>query len=316
MDVRTKSAVVWRIIISVKDSATPNPANIAAFRQCDQVLRVERESSHWEAEDVVVEEPLEIRLVHGPSHDRREKAISVTMRTPGHDVELATGFLLTEGILRDGDDIESTQSGDVHASKSNGASASNPLNSIRIVLSPDVVVNQPTLERNFYTTSSCGICGKASLLALQTTCPPRRENSFSLDVESIRSLPQKLRSRQSLFTRTGGLHGAALAGPTGELHLLREDVGRHNAVDKLVGAAAIADELPLRQSALVLSGRVSFELMQKAVMAGIPMVIAIGAPSTLAIEVARNFDLTLIGFLRDDHFNIYHGASRVVDARR
>jgi FdhD protein len=256
---------------------------------------------------VIVEEPLEIRLVYGPAHDRREKAISVTMRTPGHDLELATGFLLTESVIRDGDGIELAES----APAAGQGDASSSQNAVRITLSPGVEVNQPTLERNFYTTSSCGICGKASLLALQTACPPRRENRFLLEAPVIRSLPDKLRARQRLFARTGGLHGAALVSQAGELQLLREDVGRHNAVDKLVGAAALADELPLRSAALLLSGRVSFELMQKAVMAGIPMVIAIGAPSTLAIDVARNFDLTLIGFLREDHFNVYHGATRV-----
>lgn len=286
---------------------TINGNKVAASREYDRVLRVEHTGSRWRTEHVVVEEPLEIRIVYGPLQERREKAISVTMRTPGHDVELATGFLLTEGVVRDGNDIDTAES----AAVAGQFPIPSRVNSVRVVLSPDVEVNQPTLERNFYTTSSCGICGKASLLALQTVCPPRRENNFIMDAEVIRTLPEKLRAHQGVFARTGGLHGAALVRPSGELYRLREDVGRHNAVDKLIGAAAIADELPLRQSALVLSGRVSFELMQKAVMAGIPAVIAIGAPSTLAIEVAQTFDVTLVAFLREDHFNVYNGASRV-----
>jgi len=300
-------AVVWRIISSVTNNGATDEITVADHRSYDHILRVEPAHSTWTTEEVVVEEPLEIRLIYGAGQERKEKALSVTMRTPGHDAELVTGFLLTEGVVRDGSDIESVQSSAV-SGRSDGSVLRN---SLVVALAPNVQVNQPTLERNFYTTSSCGICGKASLLALQTICPPRRKNNFTMDAEIVRSLPDKLRARQGLFMKTGGLHGAALVSCTGELQLLREDVGRHNAVDKLIGAAAMSDDLPLRQSALLLSGRVSFELMQKAVMAGIPMVIAIGAPSTLAVEVAHNFDLTLIAFLRTDHFNVYNGASRV-----
>jgi FdhD protein len=172
-------------------------------------------------------------------------------------------------------------------------------------------VSLANLERNFYTTSSCGICGKASLLALQTVCPPRVRNTFSIDAGVLYALPSQMREVQSVFNRTGGLHGAGLFSAEGELLGMREDVGRHNAVDKLLGSEFIADRTPLRHALLLLSGRASFELLQKALMGGIPMVAAVGAPSSLAVQVAREFDMILVGFLRDDHFNIYHGAEHV-----
>lgn len=265
---------------------------------------MEQASSRWVTEVVIAEEPLEIRLIYGPAEERREKSISVTMRTPGHDSELAVGFLLTEGVMRDADDLESVEAGSLAGPGSN--------NAVRVTISPGVTVNQSTLERNFYTTSGCGVCGRASLLALETIAPPRRGNAFAMEAAVIRSLPEKLRARQDLFAKTGGLHGAALVGRAGEPEHWREDVGRHNAVDKLIGAAAMENRLPLRESALLLSGRVSFDLMQKAVMASIPMVLAIGAPSSLAVEIARRFDVTLVAFLRDDHFNIYHGTAHII----
>jgi FdhD protein len=182
---------------------------------------------------------------------------------------------------------------------------------VRVELAAGVKVSLATLERNFYTTSSCGICGKASLLALQTFCPPRIKNSFSINAETIYGLPSRLREAQSVFNRTGGLHGAGLFNAEGELLAMREDVGRHNAVDKLLGWKFLKDETPLRHSLLLLSGRASFELLQKALMGGVPMVAAVGAPSSLAVQVAREFDIILVGFLRDHHFNIYHGAEHI-----
>jgi FdhD protein len=184
-------------------------------------------------------------------------------------------------------------------------------NIIRVDLATDVEVSLGTLQRNFYTTSSCGICGKASLLALRTVCPPRSANNFRMDAQLLYRLPSLLRASQGVFDRTGGLHGAGLFDSAGNLIALREDVGRHNAVDKLIGSEFLADRTPLRDRLLLLSGRASFELLQKAMMGGIPMVAAVGAPSSLAVQVANEFDITLVGFLREDHFNIYHGCDRI-----
>ncbi|HWZ50512.1 MAG TPA: formate dehydrogenase accessory sulfurtransferase FdhD [Granulicella sp.] len=283
---------------------------------------------------LAVEEPLELQLMYGPAKDRRVKSISVTMRTPGNDFELVAGFLLTEGIVSDLDQIRhigyvvgrSSQSGqvrdgdeavDVHDGgeplPSNTVLPYQPeRNVVRVELADDVTVSLSNLERNFYTTSSCGICGKASLLALRTVCPPRSVNRFRVDAELLYSLPEKLRAAQNVFERTGGLHASGLFDAAGNLHAIREDVGRHNAVDKLLGSEFLADRTPLRDGLLLLSGRVSFELLQKALMGGIPMVVAVGAPSSLAVQVAKEFDISLVGFLRKDHFNVYHGADRVL----
>jgi len=250
---------------------------------------------------VAVEEPLEIRLGYGPAHSRALKSISVTMRTPGHDAELAVGFLLTEGVVLDESHIDAISGGVAE-------------NVVTVELAPHIEVNLANLQRNFYITSSCGICGKASLLALRTVCPPRQINTFTIDAATLASLPPLLRQAQGIFDATGGLHAAGLFSAGGELDSAREDVGRHNAVDKLVGAALLGGCLPLRDRLLLLSGRVSFELMQKALMAGVPMVAAVGAPSSFAVQVAREFDITLVGFLRDNRFNIYHGAQRISQA--
>jgi FdhD protein len=276
-----------------------------------------------EQDSVAIEEPLEIQLAYGGAKLRGQKSITVTMRTPGHDSELAAGFLLTEGVIHDAADIvniynpldtgTTSESADeaLRESADSFFSPSSRLNVVRVSLEPDVEVNISSLERNFYTTSSCGICGKASLLALRSVCPPRFANTFSIQAEVLHALPGRLRDAQRVFDQTGGLHGAGLFNAEGELLMLREDVGRHNAVDKLIGAQFLADNTPLRDKLLLLSGRISFELMQKAVMAGIPMVAAVGAPSSLAVQVAREFDVILVGFLRDNRFNIYHGADRI-----
>ncbi len=274
-------------------------------------------------DSIAVEEPLEIRIVHGSAGSRWTKSISVTMRTPGNDAELAVGFLLAEGVIRDAGDVQSVRSDrsgeenlaplDLAGDRRNriDLSAREAANIVTVELMPEIEIPQSTLERNFYTTSSCGVCGKASLLALRTACPPRHENTFSIDAETLCRLPNRLRSAQGIFQQTGGLHAAALFAANGTMDSLREDVGRHNAVDKLLGAALLADRLPLRDRLLLLSGRASFELLQKALMGGIPMVAAVGAPSSLALEVAREFDITLVGFLRGDRFNVYHGAGRI-----
>lgn len=281
------------------------------------VEKVTGQDSRMLLDHLAIEEPLEIQITYGPSNSRRTTSISVTMRTPGHDFDLAAGFLMTEGVVQDANDIEQIS----YATHPVVGSGQFPLigdatkpdsrqNIVRVSLATHVTVGLASLQRNFYTTSSCGICGKASLLALRTVCPSRTTNNFRADAQMVYALPDRLRSSQGVFDRTGGLHGAGLFDSTGNLLALREDVGRHNAVDKLIGSEFLAGRTPLRERVLLLSGRASFELMQKALMGGIPMVIAVGAPSSLAVAVAKEFDITLIGFLRDCHFNIYHGRER------
>jgi len=282
------------------------------------VVRVAGQMSQQVSDSLAIEEPLEIQLTYGPSNSRQTRSISVTMRTPGNDFDLAAGFLMTEGVIQDANDVEQI----VYAGGSFDEGTPPPqamevlklgsrLNTVRVDLAAEVAVNVGSLQRNFYTTSSCGICGKASLLALRTVCPPRATNNFRVDAQTLYSLPSRLRASQGVFDRTGGLHGAGLFDSTGNLLALREDVGRHNAVDKLIGSEFRADRTPLRDRLLLLSGRASFELLQKALMGGIPMVAAVGAPSSLAVQVAKEFDITLVGFLREDHFNIYHGSERI-----
>ena len=275
-------------------------------------------ASRQVVDQLAIEEPLEIQITYGPSNSRQTTSISITMRTPGADFDLAAGFLMTEGVVRNTNDIEHIAYASHPVSESAQFSlildASRPTskqNIVRVHLATHVTVSLASLQRNFYTTSSCGICGKASLLSLRTVCPPRARNNFRVHAQTLYSLPNRLRSSQGVFDRTGGLHGAGLFDSTGDLLALREDVGRHNAVDKVIGAEFLADRTPLQERVLLLSGRVSFELLQKALMGGIPMVAAVGAPSSLAVDVAKEFDITLVGFLRDGHFNIYHGSERV-----
>ena len=251
---------------------------------------------------LAVEEPMEIRLEYGPQHKRVQKNISVTMRTPGNDDELATGFLFTEGIISAVTDVVSV----VHPKAGNE-------NIVLVSLSEHVIPEMNQLERNFYTTSSCGVCGKASIEAVRTACNiPDSFDKLRFAASMIYELPGLLRKQQEVFENTGGLHGCALFATDGALLLSREDVGRHNALDKLIGAALNAGLLPLDRHILLLSGRASFELVQKAVMAGIKIVAAVGAPSSLAAEMAEEWGMTLIGFLRDGRFNIYSGAERIV----
>ena len=210
------------------------------------------------------------------------------MRTPGHDGELAAGFLFTEGILKTRADVLAVDCRE---------------NSVTLTLAEGVDTG---VSRNFYTTSSCGVCGKASIESLHAAgCSMLPHTSITREV--IHALPKKLRAAQSAFEHTGGLHGAALFNASGNLEIVREDVGRHNAVDKLIGAALLDNRIPLHDRILMLSGRASFELVQKAVMAGIPVVAAVGAPSSLAVQTAQRFGMTLLGFVRDGRFNIYSG---------
>jgi FdhD protein len=248
---------------------------------------------------IVGEEPMEIRAA-GPD-DPMPLSIAVTMRTPGDDAELAVGFLVTEGLIRP-TDVRATTFGDV-------ATVSQPENEITVHLARSL---DPAAiaTRNFVATASCGICGKASLDQVAVRCDPIEAGPIVAPATLI-GLPAALRAAQALFTATGGIHAAGLFDPEGHLLLLREDVGRHNALDKVVGAAALAGALPLRERILLVSGRVSFEIVQKAAVAGIPIVAAISAPTDLAVDAARRLSMTLIGFLRGDGFNVYSGEERV-----
>jgi FdhD protein len=251
---------------------------------------------------LVAEEPLEVRLDGRP--------LSITMRTPGDDFELAAGFLVGEGVVAQADDV--TTIAYCAGATDDGR---NTYNIVDVRLADGVTVPDLTLERNFYTTSSCGLCGKASLDAVRMVARwPVRDDPLRLDPAAIALLPERLRAAQRVFHRTGGLHAAGLFDADGDLLCVREDVGRHNAVDKLVGWALQRGLLPLTGTTLLVSGRASFELAQKAVMAGIPAMAAVSAPSSLAVELAAETGLTLIGFLRGASMNVYAGAERLDSA--
>lgn len=246
---------------------------------------------------ITSEEPLEISLTVPSAKPKiYKKSVSITMRTPGADLELALGFLFSEGIITDRKQLlENFQEE----------------NKINLVLDLDPEFDLSRLERHFYTSSSCGVCGKASIDALRVQVPKGSHTPIQVTSSVLKSLPQKLREAQKQFDATGGIHAAALFTDAGELVLLREDVGRHNALDKLIGATLPDENLEAADHILLLSGRISFELVHKAAVAGITCVAAIGAPSTLAIDTAEEFGMTLIGFLKASGFNIYNGVGRV-----
>jgi FdhD protein len=252
---------------------------------------------------LAVEEPLEIRLVYGSPAMRQKKSISVTMRTPGNDAELAVGFLFTEGIISGREQIEDV----------NGTGITEKENVVTITLKEDVVFDGQKLERHFYTSSSCGVCGKASIEAIRTVAETSEYpfDGISLPTEAFYRLPELLNKQQEVFKTTGGLHASALFDLNNNLLAIREDIGRHNALDKLIGAYVLGGEIPLNNHILLLSGRASFELIQKAAVAGIKIVAAVGAPSSLAVQLANEFNITLIGFLREKRFNVYSGMQRV-----
>ena len=260
-----------------------------------------------ETEDMLaIEEPLEIRIEFGPKSSRSVQNISVTMRTPGNDAELALGFLFTEGIITQKEAVSEIEHCFI-------ACAENKENVIQVSLNEGAVPNLRNTERNFYTTSSCGVCGKGSINAIRTVSVyDGQDDGNTINADVLHHLPIALTEHQKVFADTGGLHASALFTPTGELLLLKEDVGRHNALDKLIGAAINKDLLPLTNYILLLSGRASFELVQKAAMAGITVIAAVGAPSSLAVQLAEEFNITLIGFLRNNRFNIYTAAHRIV----
>ncbi|MEV6598956.1 formate dehydrogenase accessory sulfurtransferase FdhD [Actinoplanes sp. NPDC051346] len=248
-------------------------------------------------DDLAAEEPLEIRL--------RKKPLAVTMRTPGQDIDLAMGFLLTEGIIQTASDV-------VTAQLCAGTDAPNTYNVVDMMLGDHVPPPATDPSRNFYTTSSCGVCGKASIDAVRTRSRfDVGADETSVAARTLTELPGKLRAAQRAFDRTGGLHAAGLFDTSGELVMLREDVGRHNAVDKVIGWALREGRLPLSGHVLLVSGRASFELAQKAWMAGIPVLAAVSAPSTLAAELADEAGMTLVGFLRGQSMNVYAGSHRV-----
>ena len=266
---------------------------ISIKRFKDGILQIAQDS-------VVVEEPLEIQLVYSSLNGKMTKNISVTMRTPGNDEELAIGFLFTEGIVAAYEMISEVKE------------AASEQNRIQVILKEGILPVLQSSDRNFYSSSSCGICGKASIDAIQTiSAYPKTGDFIRLHALLLNGLQEILYKQQEIFEHTGGIHACGLFTLKGEILLAREDVGRHNALDKLIGAALKQGLLPLDTHLLLLSGRASFELLQKASMAGIKVVAAVGAPSSLAIEMAKEAGITLIGFLRQDRFNIYTGFERI-----
>ncbi|MGW8767321.1 formate dehydrogenase accessory sulfurtransferase FdhD [Streptomyces sp. NPDC055815] len=264
-----------------------------------RVLRVRDGGSAYRPDTLAAEEPMEIRVGGRP--------LTVTMRTPGDDFDLAAGFLVSEGVVHSASDVAGIRY--CAGATSDGG---NTYNVVDVALAPGVPAPDASLERNFYTTSSCGLCGKASLDAVRTTAAwSVAEDPLRVGPAVLSALPDRLRAAQKVFDSTGGLHAAGLFSADGELLCLREDVGRHNAVDKVVGHALRSGLLPLRGTVLMVSGRASFELVQKAVMAGIPLLAAVSAPSSLAVDLAAESGLTLVGFLRGTSMNVYCGDDRL-----
>ncbi len=271
------------------------------------ITRVTDDENIRTDDSLAIEEPLEIRLEYGPANERRVQNVSVTMRTPGNDAELAIGFLFTEGIIKNEYDVSSAEHCFIPCTE-------DKQNVIQVTLQENVVPSMQNTERNFYTTSSCGVCGKASISAIKTVSAfdQKKSKKNQVNAEMIYLLPAILQKHQEVFADTGGLHASALFDLSGELILVREDVGRHNALDKLIGAILKEEMLPLDRHILLLSGRASFELVQKAAMAGINIIAAVGAPSSLAVQLAEEFNITLIGFLRGKRFNIYTQPQRIL----
>jgi len=254
-------------------------------------------------DQLATEEPLEIRLVSP------QKTVAVTMRTPGADFELAAGFLYSEGVVSSREDIDR-----ISYCVDTDVDGEQRYNIVNVGLREGLSVDLQPLERHFFTTSACGVCGKASLEALRSREYPVIPDGPEVSAAVIYSLPDQLRSAQRVFSTTGGLHAAGLFDAQGTLLSVREDVGRHNALDKLVGSAILSDELPLNNRIVMVSGRSSFEILQKCLAAGVPIVCAVSAPSSLAVTLAREFGITLIGFLRGERFNIYAGKERLGNA--
>ncbi|MDC1221147.1 formate dehydrogenase accessory sulfurtransferase FdhD [Salibacteraceae bacterium] len=253
---------------------------------------------------LATEEPLEIKLGFGPKAAREQRNLAITMRTPGNDTELVLGFLFTEGIINSMSDVLKVE----HCTDAKGDASNNV---IRAELSPNLKLDWSKFQRHFYTNSSCGVCGKASIESLYDICetPIKSTNFFTID--QVHSLNNKMRETQNVFEHTGGLHASALFNSAGDLVYLREDIGRHNALDKIIGIALHEGLLPLSDSLIMLSGRCCFELVQKTLRAGCPILCAVGAPSSLAVETADEFRITLIGFARNQVFNLYSNPQRI-----
>lgn len=284
-----------------------NATGARAIRKVS-VMRVTSGHRNAAEHDVVAaEEPMEIRISAGRA--RVDMALAVTMRTPGNDFELAAGFLYGEGVVREREDILSLR-------YCLDAPEPEKHNVVHVRLRSDALPPAEHLERHFTMTSACGVCGKAHLDALEVRCPAPLAVGPRISATTIAAMPEKLRAAQALFGRTGGLHAAGLYDARGELLAVREDVGRHNALDKLIGWAFLEGRLPLEGGVVCVSGRASYELLQKSVMAGAPVLAAVSAPSSMAVEVAERFGVTLIGFLRGERFNVYTGAERVAGGPR
>lgn len=275
---------------SVRMPAMPEMTTSVGMTRVGTAAREERDDV------VAVEEPLEIRAAWGRGAEAREKNISVTMRTPGDDFDLAVGFLFTEGLIRAADEIESVR----HWGSPNR---------VRVALAPHARIDLSRLERHFYTTSSCGVCGKTSIEAVRVACSPV-PSAGAVDAAVIHRLPEILHEAQPAFRATGSVHGAALFDGGGTLLRSREDVGRHNAVDKVIGSFVRDGAASPPDAILAVSSRTSFEIVQKAIVAGIPTVASVGGPSSLAIDLARDFGVTLLAFVRDGRFNVYTGEVR------
>ncbi|MQF65395.1 formate dehydrogenase accessory sulfurtransferase FdhD [SAR202 cluster bacterium AC-409-J13_OGT_754m] len=258
---------------------------------------------------ITTEEPLEIRIYHSGLTGMEHTSVAVTMRTTLNDYELAAGFLYSEGLIKGREEIRriaycADDDVDQH------------YNIVNVYLKSDILFDSSQLTRNFYTSSSCGICGKASLEALELRDYVKPSSDRPTVIAGIiNELPATLRKSQKVFNKTGGIHAAGLFNADGELLAAREDVGRHNALDKLIGWGLLAGKIPFHENILVVSGRVSYEIIQKALSAGIPIVVAVGAPSSLAVDLANNFDMTLIGFVKSDVFNIYSGETRIIKSK-
>ena len=281
------------------DSPRPGLTSTAHVRAIDG------DAARETSDELATEEPLEIRLLASG----QTRSVAVTMRTPGNDFELAAGFLYSEGIIRGPQDIAG-----ITYCIDPGVDEAQRYNIVHVALAPGTPAPQERLERHFTMNSACGVCGKATIEALQTRAEPISDD-VRIPFDLVASLPQKMRGAQRVFASTGGLHASALFDRSGEPLILREDVGRHNALDKIVGWALLNAKLPLSGCVVLVSGRASFELLQKSIVARIPIVCAVSAPSSLAVELAKTFDVTLLGFVRERRANIYAGKKRIIEER-
>ena len=270
-----------------------------------RVLAVDLRGGRQRSDRLATEEPLEIRLLAAGAR----RTAAVTMRTPGSDFELAAGFLHGEGVIARREDVRA-----ITYCVDPAVDSDQRFNIVNVELAGHVRPDLAPMERHFLTTSACGVCGKASLDSLQVRSRHIESDGPRVSPATLRALPGRLRAAQGLFRTTGGLHAAALFDEAGELQAVREDVGRHNAVDKLLGCALLDGRLPLSGGIVLVSGRASFEIMQKCLAAGVPLVCAVSAPSSLAVSLAEEFGMTLVGFLRDERFNVYAGAQRILAA--